>query len=401
MHRLRHLSLLPCRLSLLLTLTLGAACSAALAAGEPYFQDDFSASGGRKPFFEGTLEQRHFTYQDGQYEIDTRDGSTYGQSVLVERLGSFRVETTGQLVESKDPTGGGFGLTFNYRERHDEAGSDFMLFLVYNRGAFTVLRYLDGKTTVLLTPTKTRLFQPGEAVTLMVESAAGQLTFFINGAEAARLTETTLTDGGMGMFCTAGSVARFDEFKIFSDKAAAPPPQSTGFSDDFASDKLLYSGEWGEVKYSYLSGRYVIDTSGTSYIGLSPYPDPAQDFEFSADVELLDGDPQGGFGLYLRDWPNDSGAYNQFRFLISGDWFAIEQSVDDRPLALAEWTQHAAVQPGVNRLKVRAEGKQLTFWINGEQVYSCSDDKPHSGNFGLFASAGLRVAFDNVEFKEL
>ena len=416
------------------------ASTARAAQSELYFSDDFSGGEGRKYFYEGVLDQRNFAYADGQYEIDTSRGSSYGQSVLVEDLDTYRLEVTGQLAQSSDSTGGGFGLSFNYREPqkvfitatgdvYHSAGcpnlgesrieisrseaeqkglkpcskcgggsSDFLLFLVYDRGAYTVLRYLGGQTTVLLTPTKTKLFAPGSAVTLTVDAAKGQLRFFINGAEVGSLREDRLISGGMGMFATAKSVARFDDFRIY----AARPPEEQGSSDDFAGDKVLYEGSWGEVNYGYDSGRYVIDTSQTQYIGLSPFPEPALNFELAVDVELLSGDPVGGFGMYLRDWPNDDGGFNQFRLLVSGDWFAVEQSADDRPLALAQWTQHGAVhRSSVNRLKVRADGGELTFFVNGEEVYHCTDASPHSGAYGFFASAGLRVAFDNVSFAPL
>ncbi len=33
--------------------------------------------------------------------------------------------------------------------------------------------------------------------------------------------------------------------------------------------------------------------------------------------------------LYVRDHKEPSGAYSQFRLLVSGGWFAVEQSKDD------------------------------------------------------------------------
>lgn len=381
-----------------LALSLLAGQAAQAVPTELYFSDDFSGGANARFFYEGTLDQRDFAYLDGEYEIDTSQGSSYGQSVLTEDLDNYRVEVSGRLLESQDSTGGGFGLSFNYRENSAANGSDFLLFLVYDRGAYTVLRYFEGQTSVLLTPTKTKLFGPGTAVTLTVDSVKGQLSFYINGAEVGKLKEDRLVSGGMGMFATARSVARFDDFRIYATR----PEEAAGFSDDFSETEQLYAGTWGEVTYSYDGGEYIIDTSQTQYIGLSPFPDSALDFVFEADVRLLAGDPVGGYGLYLRDWPNDEGGFNQFRFLVSGNWFAVEQSVDDKPLALAQWSQHSAVhEGGVNRIKVRAEGKELKFYVNGEQVYSYTDANPHSGAYGFFASAGLRVAFDNMSFLPL
>ena len=53
------------------------------------------------------------------------------------------------------------------------------------------------------------------------------------------------------------------------------------------------------------------------------------------------------------------------------------------------------------RLEVRALGQSLTFFVNGVEVYQHTDERPHSGSYGFFASAGIKVAFDNVSFTEL
>jgi len=389
-------------LLLVATTLLLSGADARAAADDLYFADDFSGSGDRA-FYEGTLDSRVFRYAEGQYEIDTRGSESYGQSVLLEDLDTYRVEVTGQMLQTADPNRGGFGLTFNYRQR--EGGSDFLLFFVYDRGAFTVLRYLNGQSTVLLTPTKTRLFTSGEPVTMIVDAAAGHFTCYLNGGQVAELREDKLVSGGFGVFCHAGSVARFDDFRVYAAR-----PAESGFSDDFEHERWLYQGALGEARCGYEAGAYVIDTTGTEQIGLSAYPadrpefpfPTALDFEFSADVELVGGEPLGGYGIYIRDYATADGGFNQFRFLVSGDWFAVEQSVDDMPLALAEWVEHSAVRKsGVNRLKVRAEGGQLTFFVNGVEVYEHTDDNPHAGAYGFFVSGGIKVAFDNVTFSLL
>jgi hypothetical protein len=131
---------------------------------ELYFSDDFSSTGERY-FYEGNLDERLFSYVEDGYEIDTRQGSTYGQSVLLENLDTYAVEVSGRTLETNDKNGG-LGLSFNYRERSDGKASDFLLLLAYDRGAYTVLRYYDGRTTVLFNPTKTKLFKSGDNITL-------------------------------------------------------------------------------------------------------------------------------------------------------------------------------------------------------------------------------------------
>lgn len=365
------------------------------APSQLYFSDDFSGQGERA-FYEGTLDQRQFAYSGGEYEIDTTRGSSYGQSILLDTLGTYRIETTGRMVAAQDAQRAGFGISFNYRQRSSGDGGDFLLFMVYDRGAFTLLRYLDGRTSVLYSPTKTQFVKPGQPVTLAVEAANGLLTCYLQGAEVAQLREDRLVSGGFGLFCTAGGVARFDDFRIFADK-----PKPTAVNDDFSAAKTLFEGDWGGAAYRYEAGRYIIDTSATEYIGLSPFPTPAANFELAVDVELLSGEPEGGYGVYIRDYKSGAG-FNQFRFLLSADWCAVEQSMEDRPLALAQWAQNPAVRTsGVNRIKLSAREGQLTFSVNGAEVWNGVDEHPHSGAYGFYASGGLVVAFDNFSFTAL
>ena len=368
--------------------------AAQAAPGNLYFIDDFSEESGTY-FYSGQLDQRSFGYGNGVYGIDTTQSDAYGQSVLLEDLDEYSVEVSARLLESSDEDGGGFGISFNYNER--QGGSDFMLFLIYNRGAFAVLRYKDDKTSVVTSPQLTDLVKPGKPVQLGVDNTRGQLTFYINGVEVHSLKETQLTRGGFGMFATRRSLVQYDDFKVFADR---PTPKI--FKDDFSTDASFYKGSYGEVEYYYRDKRYYINTLDTQYIGLSPFPEKAMNFDLSVDVELVQGEPQGGYGIYIRDWETGGGGFNQFRFLVADGWYAIEQSVEDRPLALSQWTQHSAVRlTGVNRLRVVAQDGKLSFFINGVEVYKHTDDMPHMGDFGLYAAGGVEVAFDNLEFLPL
>ena len=366
---------------------------AALAAPTNlYLSDDFS---GKTSFYQGTLDKRQFRTVDGQYEIDTTAADTYGQSVLLGDLDTYRVQVQGQMTTAGDRNSG-FGLTVNYRP-HQGGSPDFLLFLVYNQGYYTLLRYLNGKTENLIAPSPTKLFKPGEAVNLKADNDHGQLTFYINGVESAVWKETQLASGGFGIFVSPKSVARFDDFAVYADN-----PSSGGFTDNFETQQVLYKGSWGEVAYHYETGKYIIDTSKTGFNGLSPYPQPALNLEFSADVQRTGGRDTGSVGLYVRDHANPDGTFSQYRLLVSGGWYAVERSEGDRPMALAQWTESKAVNKrGVNRLKVRADGGDLVFYVNDQEVYRAKDDDPTEGAFGFFASSGVTAAYDNVQFTPL
>lgn len=378
------------RLAIISALAVLGANTANADAKIQYLQDNFGGSGERY-FFEGELEQRYFRYVEGKYEIDTTGGESYGQSILVDDLSNYRLEVKAQMIQGGRENGG-FGLSYNYRQGIE--GNDFLLFLVYDRGAFTVLRYFKGQTSVLYSPTKTKLFSPGEEVLLTVNAAGGSSTFYINSVEVARVRDDSLPSGGFGMFSTAGAIVRFDDLVVMAEKTTEKNDE-----DSFEGEQQLFSGNWGEVDYTYENGGYVIDTTNTEFIGLSPFPSEAVNFEFSVDVELLEGEPIGGFGIYARDHTNDLGGFDQYRFLVSEDWFAVERSTGMMPLALAQWERHPAVRSrGVNRLRIKLSGSQLSFFVNGVETWSGEDPSPHIGSYGFFVSGGLKIFFDNVMF---
>ncbi|HES58153.1 MAG TPA: hypothetical protein ENO21_01845, partial [Firmicutes bacterium] len=264
----------------------------ALAASTNLFlQDDFDS--GERFFFEGTLEERNFRYVDGEYEIDTTGSEDYGQSIMLGDMAEYMVQADARLVITNDDNGGGYGLAFNYRE--GEEHNDFMLFLVYDRGAFAVLRYLGGSTEVITAPQRTGLLRPLAMNTIAVDVVKGAYSCLINGEQVAQGKDETLTNGGAGLFGTARSIVRFDDFQVFAD----PPPEPV--TDGFDGEIRLHNGEWQGVEFSYAGGQYVIDTTGAQHYGLAPFPGAAGDFEFAADVELVGGTAQGGYGLYARD----------------------------------------------------------------------------------------------------
>jgi len=251
---------------------------------------------------------------------------------------------------------------------------------------------MEGRTQILAAPKPTKLFKRGESVLLGVDSIEGELAFYINGAEVSRLREADLTSGGVGMFATAGAVVRFDNFMVAAD---VPDPGVSEYSFDTGTP--LPEGEWSGISYGYEHGAYVIDTLGTDYVGLSPFDEQAFDFEFSVDAWLLEGDPLNGYGIYIRDFSNEDGGFNQFRFLVAGGWFAVERSEGERPLALTEWAKHPAInENGINRLKVIAVGGSIQFIVNGVEVWRGADPEPREGSFGLYAAGGLKAGFDNA-----
>jgi len=101
----------------------------------------------------------------------------------------------------------------------------------------------------------------------------------------------------------------------------------------------------------------------------------------------------------IVDWDN------YYRFLVSpAGTFLLEKKVAGTWTTLKGWTSHEAIHtgPGTNKVAVKASGTQLTFFVNGQQVYQTIDGSLVGGQIGVgcgsyAGNTALHVAFDNIE----
>ncbi|GAB4305486.1 MAG: hypothetical protein Kow0097_03910 [Candidatus Bipolaricaulota bacterium] len=127
-----------------------------------------------------------------------------------------------------------------------------------------------------------------------------------------------------------------------------------------------------------------------------------EDFELKVDVEHITG-IETKTALYIMfrivDWNN------YYRFMVSPTGtFRLEKRVAGTWTTLKGWTAHDAIHtgPGTNRVAVKASGSQLTFFVNGEQVYQTTDDSLVGGQIGVGCGSyaentTLHATFDNIE----
>jgi hypothetical protein len=119
----------------------------------------------------------------------------------------------------------------------------------------------------------------------------------------------------------------------------------------------------------------------------------------------LVGPLNNGYGLLLRAQPEGAGFY---LLAVSGDGYIWIGHCQDScgslaPLVGEGWFAHTAVQQGLdapNRLRVVADGEELHFYVNDEQVGAASGLALSAGDVGLFVETlgqgGVTVAFDDL-----
>jgi hypothetical protein len=109
-----------------------------------------------------------------------------------------------------------------------------------------------------------------------------------------------------------------------------------------------------------------------------------QDYALEAEIELLESDPDGYFGLVGRCLDQD----NYYLFEVTADGnFRVEKKHAGAWQALAAWAESPHLITGdgaVNTLRVQCAGPELAFFANGQQLIQVKDGDLSAGAAGLF-----------------
>lgn len=120
------------------------------------------------------------------------------------------------------------------------------------------------------------------------------------------------------------------------------------------------------------------------------------DLRVDVDTGLASGDPNNGYGVYIRASSNQDGILSlYYRFEIYGDGsFVIYKGSVDNNGALQANSLKNSLQPSnaiarvgkLNHLTIIAQGQTLSFAVNGTTLTSFTDPAYKSGTVALFVS---------------
>ncbi|HEX7733247.1 MAG TPA: hypothetical protein VF458_00235 [Ktedonobacteraceae bacterium] len=136
------------------------------------------------------------------------------------------------------------------------------------------------------------------------------------------------------------------------------------------------------------------------------------DLEVDVDAGLSGGDPNNGYGVYIRTASTQNsvlGLYYRFEIYGNGLFYIYKGSVDNNGAAQANSLKNS-LQPSnaialtgkPNHLTIIAKGQTLTFKVNGTILASFTDPSYKSGNVALFvsqvkdATSSARATFQNL-----
>ncbi len=126
---------------------------------------------------------------------------------------------------------------------------------------------------------------------------------------------------------------------------------------------------------------------------------------YQVEATQVDGPLNNGYGMLFR---LDDEKDDFYLFKISGDgyvWIGRYRNggeTEAEPLIGEWWFESPAIQQGLNKtntLRVQAEGGNMIFFVNGQEVGRVTDDAFKRGDIGLMVETlglgGVRVQFDN------
>jgi len=130
-----------------------------------------------------------------------------------------------------------------------------------------------------------------------------------------------------------------------------------------------------------------------------------EDFYLEATMQTPECEEGDHFGLVFRS-PVNSEATKGYLFGITCDGQYGLRRWDGKTMFFPiQWTESDVINSGaeaVNKLGVMAEGENLTFYINGEEVDKVVNPVYLTGNFGIFVGSieteGLTVWVDQVRY---
>jgi len=168
-------------------------------------------------------------------------------------------------------------------------------------------------------------------------------------------------------------------------------------------------GSWGtgedlEARGEVSGGRYEFLVKAELGLFWATAGEQRADGIYQVEATQLDGPLDNGYGMMFRVDPDSNSFY---LFEVSGDgyvWIGVcENSCEDEePLTGDGWVASDAVRQGLNAtnvLRVRAEGGNMIFFVNDQEVGRVTDNTLGQGDIGIMVETlgqgDVLVAFDN------
>jgi hypothetical protein len=182
------------------------------------------------------------------------------------------------------------------------------------------------------------------------------------------------------------------------------------YHETFDSRGTWGSGADGDAEGAVVNGRYELLVKADQGIFWSTASQNFDDGVYEVEASQIEGTLDNGYGMLFRV-NNDTDSF--YLLEVSGDGFVwigycADSCSEVESFVQGGWFESGAVNQGLNatnHLRVRAEGANMIFYVNNQEVGRVTDNRLRRGDIGVFVETlgegGVRVAFDNFKVAPL
>jgi hypothetical protein len=170
------------------------------------------------------------------------------------------------------------------------------------------------------------------------------------------------------------------------------------FSDQFGKNSKTgwdLSSKPGQYSVKVGDGSMVLeDDNNTLFWEVLPGKS-FTDFRLDVDAALTQGDPNNGYGVIIRGASSQNGdlsTYYRFELYGDGSYAIFKGSLDATGHTQSKMVQSSAPTNPIakaghfNHITIIAKGPLMTLMVNGQTIYTYSDNNYISGSVALFVS---------------
>jgi hypothetical protein len=185
------------------------------------------------------------------------------------------------------------------------------------------------------------------------------------------------------------------------------------FSDSFVNNSTGWdlTSKSGQFSVKVGGGSLILEDDDNKLLWEILPGKNLTDFRLDVDATLTKGDPNNGYGVYIRgasSQNSDLGMYYRFELYGDGTYAIFKGSLNasgqTQSNLVQTYTQNAAITKAgtANHITIIAKGPTMKLMVNSQTVYTYTDDNYKSGSIAFFVSnlpkltPGAQVTFSHL-----
>jgi len=326
-------------------------------------------------------------------------GWTTSKEVKIDESKDFEIEADIKKIDGIQNNG--YGIIWGRKDSDNE-----FQFFISADGSYYVRYFKNSKVNIIKKWTKSSYINTGNNAynKLKVRKVGNIFKYYINNNYVAQSAAKSFFGNRLGFLIYGRqsvaikslNVSYINKKDILSDFI---------FYDEFNSNKNNWAtGSSNDYNLSLSSGKYYFNhkrkTGGWS-TSIEKYIDENKDYEIEAKILKISGIQNNGFGIM---WGRKRSG-NTLEFdIASNGLYSVDKSVDSKHNKLVKWTSSSYIKQGnnvYNTLKIKKQGSNTKFYINGNYVNQISNQAFLGNRIGFIVYDNQKIAIDYFKVKYL